>query len=75
MSKTKEELIDSLKKALTKNILLKDLFQELLEDKTKATALKKLRSDYPYVFDDYTRLLPFNSKGTDSLIREMVSLN
>jgi len=75
MSKTKQELIDSLRKSFSKNKYLEDLYKEITEINTKAEGLKKLRREYPYVYNDVIELSTYLPLGEESLIKELISLN
>lgn len=75
MSKSKQELIDSLRKSFSKNKYLKDLSKEIKEIDTRAEGLKKLRREYPFIYDDVTKLMTYDLQGEESLIMEVVSVN
>ena len=65
MSKTKQELVDSLRKAFSKNDYLKGLLKEIKKTDTRAEGLKKIRREYPFIYDDVIEFMSHIPEGEE----------
>lgn len=74
MSK-KEELIISLRESFSKNNYLKDLLKEIKKTETRSEGLKKIRREYPFIYDKVLDLIIRLPQGEDNLTKELNSLN